>query len=146
MIKVNKDVFMMDQFYHAKSIIRAKNILKNLDVIAPNIAQVEVDTVVYIKNPNNIKTTNFVGKKIYLQMFYLKSGTVTVEYNKKTNLEKLDTYNMVKDETIYQGSGTELVLQANEIAIFELDEGLKIKEINSEDYLYILVSKYGGIK
>ncbi len=146
MIKVNKDIFMMKQFYSVKSINRVRSILDNIDVVDANVAQVEGDTVVYIKNANNIITGDFIGKRIYLQILYVKEGTITVEYNKKNELTKLSCYNMVRDEITYGGKGKEVIINENEIAIFELDEALEIKQIESSKYFYIVASKYGGIK
>ncbi len=148
MIKIKKEIFDLDLVYNTKSFNRAKNILGNIDKIGNNEANIEVDTVLYIKNPQGeiLHEGDFVGKQINVQMLYVKEGVVQIEHAKKAKLKMKTKYRMTEDEELYSGTGETVDINSNEIAIIDLDEAFKIKNINSNNYMLVHISKYGGIK
>ncbi len=148
MIKLDKEMFLLPTIYNTKSFKRTKNILDNIDIIGDNEANIEVDTVLYIKNPKGqiINEGKFVGKQINVQMIYVKDGSVTIEWNKKNKLNLEKEYMMIEDEEFYSGNGEEVTINSNELAIIHLDEAMKFKKIDSEKFMLIHISKYGGIK
>lgn len=144
MNKFTIEVFLNKNVYNVKSFNRTKTAHASKDLIMDNVAYNEVDSVVYIKNKQNIDNCFLAGRK-YSYGIECLSGTIEIEYDNAHNLELVVEYDDLSDRIEYIGDGKTLELNSGEIAIFELNEAIRYKKISGQ-FIEYKIAKDGGIK
>lgn len=138
------EVFLNSNVYNVKAFNRTKTAHNNKELVKDNVAYNEVDSVVYIKNKENIDT-NFVAGRKYSYAIECLTGTIELEYELESNLNLHSPYDDLSDKVEYIGAGHEIKLNAGEIVIFELNEAVKYNLVDGQ-FIEYKIAKDGGIK
>lgn len=144
MNKIAIEDFFNPNIYNVKAFNRTKVASNNKYDIIDNVAYNEVDSVVYIKNKQNLNS-NFVAGRKYSYAIECITGNVEIEFNQIENLTVLEAYDDLSDEEILDGKGTVINISSGEIAIFELDEAIKYSSTTGQ-FIEYKIAKDGGIK
>ncbi len=146
MILINYNEFMREDYYDLSPMNRFKTATTNKEIVQNNVAYNIGDSMVYIWNPQNIMTKNFIAHRKYISAIYVESGEVEVEVAKITNLKTVNEYQDITDEEELSTNEYETyILKANEVLINGLEDGYRITQINGE-FVIGRISKDGGVK
>ncbi len=145
---VNINNFLNPDYLDTTTLNMVKLVIKEnkMDLINENEGHMEGSTVLYVKNPSNIITKNLLARKVFVQLIYVRKGSVTVEIQDNSKLTEVILYNIIEEQTEYEGKADSVVVKEGQILIVPIGSALRIKEIKTKDYLWMLANKYVGMK
>ncbi len=146
MIKLKYNEFMQEHYYTVTPMNRFKIATKNQDLVNDNTAYNIGDSMVYIWNPKNIITTNYLSHRKYICALYVKSGEVTISIADRKTGTVINPYCDLNDEEHLTSNDAQQVnLIAGEVLIINLSDAYRIEKTSGE-FVLGRISKDGGVK
>lgn len=141
---ISRELFNLKQVYNTKSFRRLKTILDDVNIIEDNVAYNAVDSIVYVRNPL-VLGDKLAATRKYMLVLYVQAGQVELAYANSNQLKPISKYCDLCDEQYFMGETNTVVVEDEQIIIFDVDEAVKVVSA-SANYLWCKVAIDEGIK
>ncbi len=146
MIKLKYNEFMEEFYYNVTPMNRFKKATQNYELVDFNTAYNIGDSMVYVWNPQDIITEDYISHRKYICSLYVKSGEVTIKVGERATAKIIKEYCDLNDEEHLAVKNPQTIkLIAGEVLIINLTDAYLIEKIDG-DFVIGRISKDGGVK